>query len=83
MLCVVGDRHADKVRDVTGYVDGYLGLNNSATRGVFKVSNNAAGNQYTGTAYHGLTFDASRVVPTGSYSTPRAFGCSACVYLGS
>ncbi len=46
-----------------------------------KYNNGAAG---SGTRYtHTLAFYPNKVVPTGNFNTPRAFGTLACVYLGS
>ena len=84
--------HADRVREVTGQF-AIMGDNARAwpesTQGVFHVvtNNEILGNSpYSSTTYTGkshYTFTLSRVVPTGIYSAPRAFGALACVYLGS
>ena len=97
MLCVVGDRHGDKVRNIYGgistkiatsggTVNLYFTSGTSAIYGSPNVSGfgtfaQAGESSMSGTT--GMALDSNRIVPTGSFNTPRAFGSMACVWLGS
>lgn len=80
----VGGVHNDMVRDASGKVEltgCYVASNAS---GVFKAETQSAryatGNSSTN--YTAFNFQLSRVVPTGNYARPRAFGVYTAVFLG-
>ena len=91
----VGGVHADRARNITGKVYAsdtngvmcyyMLGNHEGAFTGVFGPlsrqldSSSVASSQQT----KGFQINASRIIPTGSYNVPRAFGALACVYLGA
>lgn len=75
----VGGVHSDMIRDITG---SFAGLN-SAFTGAFNLSSKpgrwGGDGQYTAS----YSFSASRVIPTGNQTKPRAYGTIACIYLGA
>ena len=76
--------HADTVRELSG------------TAGLLYTETSFTGAFYEYTRYHSnvvlvsggasdgtFKFPSERVIPTGDYTAPRAFGTLACVYLGA
>ena len=90
--------HADRIRDITGTVyssdsstepvfianvtDQHLQSSGAFTL-LAQRSFRYGGDQSSGAGTSGMAFTASRVVPTGSYTAPRAFSVLMCVYLGA
>ena len=86
LLAAVGGAHEDRVREVYAYMGFFgwvVGMNGS---GAFYSTGNYSTHAFGGGSNNGrgnLVYDNNRVVPTGNYAVPRAFGVMACIYLGS
>ena len=84
MLSPYGGVHADRIREITGWFRPWGIEAYTSSDGVFAKSkagyNPSSSNENKGTQF---TFTASRVVPTGAYIAPRAFGSLVCTYLGA
>jgi hypothetical protein len=91
----VAGQHGDGMRNIAGgigvkiYNSSTLALaGNLSGGGAFFNSTDPITLSYVASAgagisvYRGLSFDPSRVVPTGNANKPRAWGALACVYLG-
>ena len=77
--------HHDKIRNLLGGI-GSVGTI-ASTPALFMATKVNGTNVQTSTltayAQVNVSFDSSRIVPTGNYNSPRAFGVLVCVYLGA
>ena len=85
----VGDVHEDRMRSVSGSLHTVLAVASSpifadgAFNRPYASLSNVPGGQASNVSQQTFVFENSRVVPTGAYAAPRAFGALACVYLGT
>lgn len=78
----VGESGGDKVRNMASSVSSICGEAHSTT-GAFRLGVLGAGAQLqVANAEFVVTFDPSRIVPTGEVNKPRSWGGLACCYLG-
>lgn len=77
-----GTKQGDAIRNITGQADGAMGLESYS--GVLGGGNMSYNNTpSTGYQYHGLSFDASRVVPTASENRPVNYSVKYAIIYGS
>ena len=75
--------HEDIVRNITGHFNVASGSQPGDFSGVFTIQQQGA-NRGAGSWPNSIvTLNASRTIPTGCFTSPRAFGLLACTYLGS